>query len=279
MAAAPGTDPDLSKNLMMNRTIRFLWGIVLFSALFAAMIVVMPLDLYRTVGHFCEAGVALFCMVCCLYAYRTISDRIILLLAAFAFFGYAISTLFWYFYSVSIGRAFVYTTVAELSFFCFFLFFIAAIAIEFPRREMPVAVCGFLIILFLTIPLIIISGDVIRQPLRLALIVIRFLIIEQLIEVAIRHGVYCYPVLWAGICLRCIGAMLYGVRETVFLNNPIILFPATGMTPVISVYDFLSIIGPVNICSFALIQIGLFMYIQTGPGKIVPEGSKPAGYH
>lgn len=267
MAPAPGMNPDMPSDPIMSGTIRVLWGIVILSILFAAMIFVLPLDLYRSAGHLFEAMVAVFCMACCLYAYCTIANRILLLLGAFAFFGYALSTLFWYFYSVSLGRTFVYTTVAELSFFCFFLFFIAAISIEFPRQEMPVAVSAFLLVLFLSIPLIIISGDVIRQPLRLALILVRFFVIEQLIDVAIRHGVYFYPLLWAGICLRCIGAMVYGIRETVFLNSPFILFPATGVTPPVSVYDFLSIVGPINICSFALIQIGLFSYVMNGVGK------------
>jgi len=264
---APGMNPDTPCDPIPDGLVRVLWVIAILSVLFAAMVFFLPLDLYRPAGHLFEVVVAVFCMACCLYAYCTISNRILLLLGAFAFFGYAISTLFWYFYSVSLGRSFVYTTVAELSFFCFFLFFIAAISIEFPRQEMSAAVSVFLLILFLSIPLIIISGDVIRQPLRLALVLARFVVIEQLLDVAIRHGVYFYPLLWMGICLRCIGAMVYGIRETVFLNSPLALFPANTVASPLSVYDFLSIVGPINTCSFALIQIGLFAYIRAAAGR------------
>jgi hypothetical protein len=266
MNGATGMHPDYLKDPVLTGIIRVLWGIVILSVLFAGMIFFLPLERYQSLGHLFEAAVAIFCMVCCLYAYRTISGHVVLLLGAFAFFGYAISTVFWYFYSVALGRTFAYTTVAELSFYCFFLFFVAAITIEFPRHEMPLAYSLFLLALFLSIPLIIITGNVISQPLRLALILFRFLLIEQLIDVAIRHRVYICPVLWAGICFRCIGAMVYGIRETVLLNSPVILIPATSLTPPVSAYDFLSIVGPMNICSFALIQIGLILYIvKTGP--------------
>ena len=107
-----------------------LWLTVFFSVLFAALIFVIPLDEYRLLGHIFEATVALFCMACCLYLYRSVSDRLLLLLAAFAFFSYALSTTFWYLYTVALGRMFVFTTVAEFGFLCFFFFFIAAISIE-----------------------------------------------------------------------------------------------------------------------------------------------------
>ncbi len=68
-------------------------------------------------------------------------------------------------------------------------------------------------------------------------------------------------VLWAGICLRCFASMLYGIRETLFTVYPVPLFPATMFTTPLTVYDFLSVVGPMIICSCALIQIGLITFI------------------
>jgi hypothetical protein len=58
--------------------------------------------------------------------------------------------------------------------------------------------------------------------------------------------------------------MLYGIRETIFVVYPVPLFPGTALTAFLTVYDFLSVIGPLIICSHALIQIGLISYISGG---------------
>ena len=112
-----------------------LWGIIVLCVIFAALIVVIPLPLYRLIGNSFEVVAAFFCMCVCLYAYRHWSGRVILLLAAFAFGEYALATVFWYLFTllpltVSLGRPFVFTSVAELSFFGFMLFFIAGFQIE-----------------------------------------------------------------------------------------------------------------------------------------------------
>lgn len=237
------------------------WLIVILSAFFAALIFIIPLDEYRLLGHIFEATVALFCMACCLYLYRTVSDRLLLLLAAFAFFSYALTTTFWYLYTVALGRMFVFTTIAEFGFLCFFFFFIAAISIEFPDRGMRLSTTAFLILLFLAIPLIIGFAGGAGQPVHFGLVVIRFLVIGLLVATAIRHGVHHYTFLWAGICLRSVASMLYGIRETIFVVYPVPLFPATAFTASLNVYDFLSVVGPMIICSYALILLGLISYI------------------
>ncbi len=245
------------------------WLIVILSVLFATLIFVIPLDVYRLLGHIFEATVALFCMACCLYLYRTVSERLLMLLAAFAFFSYALTTTFWYLYTVALGRMFVFTTVAEFGFLCFFFFFIAAISIEFPDRGIPSSTTVLLLLIFLAIPCAIGFTGGVGQPVHFGLIVIRFLVIGLLVATAIRHGVHHYTFLWAGICLRCIASMLYGIRETIFVVFPVPLFPATAFTAPLTVYDFLSVVGPMIICSLALIQIGLFSYItgSRNPGS------------
>ena len=238
-----------------------LWLAVFLSVLFAALIFVIPLDEYRLIGHIFEAVVSLFCMACCLYLYRSVSDRLLLLLAAFAFFSYALTTTFWYLYTVALGRMFVFTTVAEFGFLCFFFFFIAAISIEFPDRGMRSSTTVLILLIFLAVPLVVGFKGGVAQPVHFLLVIVRFLVIGLLIMTAVRHGIHHYPLLWAGICLRCLASMLYGIRETLFVVYPVPLFPLTGFTMPLSVYDFLSIVGPMIICSYALIQIGLFSYI------------------
>lgn len=242
-------------------TVPLLWLTVFLSVLFAAFVFVTPLDEYRLIGHIFEALVSLFCMACCLYLYRSVSDRLMLLLAAFAFFSYALATTFWYLYTVALGRMFVFTTVAEFGFLCFFFFFIAAITIEFPDKGMRSSTTVLLLLIFLAVPLITGFAGGVLQPVHFLLVIVRFLVIGLLFTTAVRHGVHHYPLLWAGICLRCLASMLYGVRETLLVARPVPLFPATGFTAPLTVYDFLSTIGPMIICSYALIQIGLFSYI------------------
>lgn len=248
-----------------------LWLTVIFSALFAVFVFVIPLDEYRLLGHIFEAVVSLFCMACCLYLYRSVSDRLMLLLAAFAFFSYALATTFWYLYTVALGRMFVFTTVAEFGFLCFFFFFIAAITIEFPDRGMRSSTTVLLLLIFLAVPLVAGFAGGILQPVHFLLVIVRFLVIGLLFTTAVRHGVHNYPLLWAGICLRCLASMLYGIRETLFVVYPVPLFPSTGFTASLTVYDFLSIVGPMIICSYALIQIGLFLYI-TGSRNTAASG-------
>jgi hypothetical protein len=244
-----------------------LWGIVILSAVFASLIFVLPLDDYRLFGNVFEVAVAIFCMACCLYAYRTESSRILIILAAFAFFSYAISAMFWYLYSIALGRHFVFTTVSELGFLCFFLFFIAGISLEFRDEGMRFSTAVILFLLFLTVPIVAIgvSGD--NQPVRLALLLISFIVIEQLVATSIRFGVFRYSILWAGICLYCLGWMIYCIRESIFTVYTVPLFPANSLSA-LTVYDILSLIGPILICSMALIQIGLFSYLAQSPGTI-----------
>ena len=241
-----------------------LWAIVALTVIFGALIAVTPLLLYRLVGHCFEAGAALICMGMCAYAYlRWSRRRIILLLAAFAFGEYALATIFWYLFSLlpvteNLGRPFVFTTVAELSFLGFMVFFIAAFQIEQEKEPAHPLFPWLLLALFLAIPLMVIGEYGIS--LRTVMLLVRFLVVEQLIVVTIGHGFFRYPLLWAGICIRCLAAMLYGLRETLFIYYTSWIIPLPGAGSAISVYDLSSLIGPLIIASFALIVLGLFDY-------------------
>jgi len=247
-----------------HSTARFLmWGLIVLSVLFGALVVVIPLPLYRLAGHCLEAAAALLCMGLCLYAYRRWSGHIVLLLAAFAFGEYALATVFWYLFSLlpvtgSLGRPFVYTSVAELSFLGFMLFFIAAFQIEGKKEEIPALYSWLFLVLFLAAPLLVIGEY--GVTLRTAMLLVRFLIVEQLVVVTIRYGFFRYPLLWTGICIRCLAAMLYGLRETILIYYPSLTLPLSPSGSEISAYDFFSIIGPLIVISFALIVLGLLDY-------------------
>jgi hypothetical protein len=241
-----------------------LWGILVFSVVFAALIVIIPLPLYRLIGNSFEAAAAFVCMGVCLYAYRFWSGRVILLLAAFAFGEYGLATIFWYLSSLlpltaSLGRPFVFTSVAELSFFGFMLFFIAGFQIEGKKEPFPAVYSWLLFALFLVIPLLLIGTYGITV--RTVMLLIQFIVVEQLIVVTIRYGFVRYPLLWAGVCARCLFSMLYGLRETLFLYRPSWTFTLPLADKTFTVYDFLSIVGPVIIASIALLTLGLLDYI------------------
>jgi hypothetical protein len=264
MAGKP--DPGILMSGTFSRPVTyFLWGIVAFSAVYIALIAVIPLPLYRLFGNTFEAVAALVCMGICLYAYRFWSGRIILVLAAFAFGEYALATVFWYLFTLlpltaDLGRPFAFTSVAELAFFGFMLFFIAGFQIEREREPFPVTYSILLLVLFLLVPLMIIIkyGLVVRT----ALLLVNFIVVAVLIIVTISHGFFRYPLIWAGICLRSLVSMLYGLRETLFLYYPSwnVTIPVQGTT--FSLYELASVVGPLIIMSIALITLGLLSYIR-----------------
>ncbi len=238
-----------------------LWMIVILSAVFFLLIFVIPMESFQYYGNVFETIMPVFCLVCCLYAYRTISSRVCLLLAAFAFMSYAFSNAYWYTFSIILGRPVVYISVAELGFFSFFLFLIAMIVIEFPDEGMAIPAAALLFLLYLVFPLTYVFSGEDFLPVHVALFVVRVILLEQLVAAAIRHGIFRYPLLWAGICLNCIASLLYGLRETVFTSFDVLLFQGTSATNPLTVYEFLSIVGPMTTASFALILAGLLLYI------------------
>ncbi|ABS55528.1 hypothetical protein Mboo_1010 [Methanoregula boonei 6A8] len=252
-----------------HRPARYLlFCLFVLCAVFGALFFVLPLPLYRLAGHCLEAGIALTCMCLCLYAYRYWSGRILLLLAAFAFGEYALATIFWYLFSIlpltgdgDLARPFVYTSVAELSFLGFMIFFIAAFQIEGKKEQENPWFPWLLLLLFLIVPFMVIDEYGITT--RTVMLLVRFLIVEQLIAVTIAYGFFRYPLLWAGICIRCFAAMLYGLRETILVYYPSLsLLPGvTGSTGMVSLYDLLSIVGPLIAASFTLITLGLLDYV------------------
>jgi len=245
------------------RTVRFFFqATALLAVLFGLLIFIIPLDSYRFFGNCFEAVTAAACMTASLWAYRKWSRRESLLLAAFAFGGYALSTAFWYLFSVAIGRPFVFVSIAELGILGFFFIFIAAVTIEFPEEKIPISWTLALLALFLGLPLLVIWDSGYRQPIRLAVFTLQFLATVQLVVTSVRHGVFRFRLLWAGICLWSLAMMLYGLRETLFTSYTVPLFPATTFTRQLGVYEFLSIIGPLVILSFVLIQLGLFEAIR-----------------
>ena len=249
-----GTGERMKSGVVPGRVILLFWGMVILAATFTSLIFFIPLETYQLYSNFFEVVIASICMISCLYAYRTWSERIILLLAAFAFGGFALSNTFWYLYSIAenLGRQTVFSTISELGFLGFMLFFIVAFRIEFPQKPGPVSsriVPGGL---FLIIALMVLGTSGITPG--TALLTFRLLILALLIDRAVCHGVYRYPRLWLGICLWSFASVLYGFREVVVVPSDLNLLTTN---------PFLSLVGPLDILSFLLIQLGLFGYLNS----------------
>ncbi|MFA5222660.1 MAG: hypothetical protein WC391_10305 [Methanoregula sp.] len=244
-----------------GRVYQLAWGVVLLTVFFLALLFVIPPDTYRFYGNFLEGGIALFCMGWCLYAYRSWSERIILLLAAFAFLGFALSNTFWYLSSVALGRAQEFFSVSELGFLGFMFFFIVAFRMEFPKRPCPagsrIAAWGLFLIVALLVPGL--SG----LTLAATLAVFQVLIMALLLDRALVHAVYRFPLLWSGTCLWICASVIYVLRETLGTMQAwrmvVISLPANPL----SVYDFLNIVSPLDVLSFLLILLGLFTYLDS----------------
>jgi len=249
-----GTGEPMKNGVVPGRVILLFWGMALLAATFTGLIFFIPLETYQLYSNFFEVVIASICMISCLYAYRTWSERIILLLAAFAFGGFALSNTFWYLYSIAenLGRQMVFSTISELGFLGFMLFFIVAFRIEFPQKPCPVSSRIVLWGLFLIIALIVLGTSGITQ--NTALLMFRFLIVALLIDVALCHGVYQYNLLWPGICLWSFASVLYGYRE---------VFVAPVTKNLLTANPFWSLVGPLDILAFLLIQLGLFEYLNS----------------
>ena len=221
------------------RVLFLLKGLIPLTVFFGALIFFLSNDTYRLYGNFLEIGVALICMASCLYIWRTGAERIIVLLAAFAFAGYALSNTFWYLYSVRI---------------------------EFQKKPGPVsyriAVAGFFLTLALSVlATIMATGNSALLP-NSVLLAFRLFVLAVLVDTAIDHGVNRYPLIWSGVCLWSCASVIDGLRDTVVkaLGSGIVL-PFTPNH--LSLYDFLSIVGPLFVLSFLQIQIGIFDYLSS----------------
>lgn len=248
------TGERMNDGVVPRSVILLFWGMVLPAALFTGLIFFIPLKTYQLCSNFFEVVIALVCMVSCLYAYRSWSDRIILLLTAFAFGGFALSNTFWYLYltAFQLSRDSVFFTISEMGFLGFMLFFIVAFRIEFPQKSCPVSSRIVLWGLFLITALLVAGTSGITQ--NTALLMFRFLIVALFIDVALCHGVYQYNLLWPGICLWSFASVLYGYRE---------VFVAPVTKNLLAAHPFWSLVGPLDILALLLIQLGLFEYLNS----------------
>jgi hypothetical protein len=259
-----GTGERMKDGVVPGRVILLFWGMVLLTVLFTGLIFFIPLDTYHLYSNLFEVVIALVCMVSCLYAYRTWSERIILLLAAFAFGGFALSNTFWYLYltAFQLSRDSVFFTISEMGFLGFMLFFIVAFRIEFPQKPCPLlsraAMAGLL--LMTAVVLLKLSGitpdtGLLKSHLEIvALLLLRLLVLLLFIDAALCYGVYQYPLLWPGIWIWSFASVLYGFREVVVVQFDVKL---------VTTNPFWSLVGPLDILSFLFIQLGLFTYLNS----------------
>lgn len=249
-------DVTAGNPVVPGKAVSVVRALAVLTVIFGALILCIPLDTFRFFGNLFEIAVAAGCMAACLYAYRNWSGRITLLLAAFAFGGYALSNTFWYLYSEAIGREYVFFTVSELGFLGFMLFFVVVFRTGFPVRPAPpllrVALAGLILS-----PALLVTGAL-HLSLSTGLLLFWSLVVILLVDTALVHGIYRQSFLWTGISLWSFASILYGVRETLFIVQAggVTTLPPGGFAR--SPYDFLSIVGPLFILSFLCIQLGLF---------------------
>lgn len=237
-----------------------LWGMVLLTAPVWSLIFIIKVKDYQFFENSLEVGVSLICMILCLYAYRTWSERIIVLLAAFAFGEYALSNTFWNLYSIALDMRDVPFSISELGVLGLMLFFIAAFHIEFPRKPYPVSSRIILLGLFLIIALLVLGTSGVTVTVSTAVIILRLLIVALFIDGALDHGVYQYPLLWRGICMWGVASIIGGLRYTSVIKNAEWVVPFTDhLTP----FDFLSIVWPLYSLSILLLQLGIFRYLNS----------------
>jgi hypothetical protein len=263
----PGSNNPVKHGVVPRSVFLLLSGLIIIPVYFLVQIFfigslfINSIDAYHYYSNFLEIGIALFCMCCCLYAYRTWSERIILLLAAFSFLGYALSNTFWYLYTISIGRDTVFFNISQMGFLGFMLFFIVAFWFEFPKKPCPRSAQIALIGLFVFITLMIISTMGINAV--TALLWVHILLLILFINSALEHGVYQYSLLWAGIFVWSFPFLASALRDTFIVTHTGGAVIALPMANSLTLNEFLSIDGPLVVLSFLLIQMGIFTYLNS----------------
>ncbi|MFA4850797.1 MAG: hypothetical protein WC626_13815 [Methanoregula sp.] len=249
-------------NVVPKTAFLLIWCLALVPLFFCIWIFfVDSIKTYQFYSNILEIGIALFCMCCCLYAYRTWSERIILLLAAFAFLGYALSNTFWYIFTLIFDRTTVFFNISQMGFLGFMLFFIAAFWFEFPKKPCPrfsqIALIGLLV--FIT--LLIITKLGVNGVSVLLWIHVLFVIL--FINSALEHGVYRYSLLWIGIFMWSFPFITSALRDTFIVTHSNEAVIALSPTHPLTLNELLSIDGPLIVLSFLLIQLGIFAYLNS----------------
>lgn len=236
------------------------WSLAVIAGLFCVMVFFIPPEIFRLYANLLEIGVALFCMGCCLQVYRSQPGRVLLLLAAFAFLGFALSNTFWYLYASAFGRMHAFFSVSEMGFLGFLLFFIVAFRIEGEKTPFPHHWQTALAALFAAMAILIIASSGLNPV--TALLLLRILIVLVFMGTALEYGMSRYTLLWTGICLFSLASVTYGLRDAFIIRYPAgadaIIVPATSLT----VDNFLSIVGPLDVMAFLLILLGIFEYLD-----------------
>jgi len=113
----------------------FFWALLAFSFILALTIAILHSGTFLAWSNYAQIFTAAACAVACAYAFRFQSKDLLLLLAGFAFGGWALSNVFWYSYVAILGQSLMYPTISESGFLGFMLFLAAGYQIAFPRIE------------------------------------------------------------------------------------------------------------------------------------------------
>ena len=258
----PGSDVVSPRTNIPRWLVSLTWVLLIVTSIFSALIFLIPIKTFQDYGNILEIVIALFCLVSCLNASRVYPGRITLLLAAFAYLGYALSNTFWYLLAIAYDRKDVFFSVAEMGFIGFMFFFIVAFRIEFPVKSSSRTAKVVLGALFGVIAVFVLwSSGLTRVT---ALLLFHILVAILFLDQAIVYAVYRYPLLFSGVCLWSGALIMYGLREVVISASTwqYILIPSVSP---LGLLDFLSIVGPVIVLSFLLIQLGLYSRLCARP--------------
>ena len=257
---------NMKKSIIPDRMLYFLWGLVALTVLFSGLILFIPLLTlkdYHFISNLFEVIITLVCMISSLYVYKFWSERVLLLLAAFAFGGYALSNTFWFLYTEAFPNEGTLFNVSELGFLGVMLFFIVGFRIEFPKKPCPASwriASGGLLFFILALTTLGRTGINKNPVLSLAWL----LIIALFIDTALNHGVYRHPLLWEGVCLWSFTSILYELWYNVvsgIVDTSVSVFFAPSPLPLGSFFDI--IIGPLSFLSLLLLQLGIFEYLNS----------------
>lgn len=221
----------------------FFWLLLAFSFILALTIAVLHSSTFLAWSNYAQIFTAAACAATCAYAFRFKSKDMLLLLASFAFGGWALSNVFWYSYVAILGPSLMYPTISESGFLGFMLFLAAGYQIAFPRAEgsglFPLAAA----MPFLAVPIAVVYRVGLTPA--TAVTSLYFVIEAYLVWICVRHGLQTRPLLLAGTIGYCLTMCVYALRETVFLE-----------------FTILYLAGPMAIASFCLIQLGLLTRLE-----------------
>lgn len=198
-------------------------------------------------SNYLQIFVAFVCSIMSVYLYFKESQKRIYLLSGFAFAGWFLSNIYWYLHIQLLGRGLLYPCISDAGFLGFFLFMAAGIQLTFSKKKVNKFVLPALYAILLIVPAILAIS---RPGMGSVVTMIYFLSSAVLLSTIVAYYDKNNMALTSGAVLYCVTMILYALRESYFVDNPVF-----------------TIVGQVAIISFSCIQIGLLGLAEKGDGQ------------